>query len=239
MYKTTREAEVFAREFKELYNGGSREVVVIPPFTQIAALMGAFAGTDVKVGAQNMHYADEGAFTGEISPPMLTELGVSYAVLGHSERRQYFAETDETVNLKLKAAYAHGLIPIVCVGENLDQRDAGSQFDVVEKQTTGALAGISYDKIADLVIAYEPVWAIGTGRTATPEQAEEICAFIRKIVAKLYDKEAADKIRILYGGSVTPANAAELLAKENIDGALVGGASLIPADFNAIIEAQA
>jgi triosephosphate isomerase len=162
---------------------------------------------------------------------------VSYAVIGHSERRQYSAETDETVNLKLKAAYAHGLIPSVCVGENLAQRDADSQFDVVKTQTAGALADIPRENIPELVIAYEPVWAIGTGRTATPEQAEEICAFIRKTVAELYDKEAADKIRILYGGSVKPANAAELLAKENIDGALVGGASLIPADFNAIIEA--
>jgi triosephosphate isomerase len=239
MFKTIADAEVFANEFNELYKGGPHEVAVIPPFTQIAVLARAFAGSAVGVGAQNMHFEDEGAYTGEISPPMLKELGVTYVVLGHSERRQYFAETDESVNLKLKAAYAHGLTPIVCVGENLEQRDAGSQFEVVKTQTVGALAGIPYEKIAELVIAYEPIWAIGTGRTATPGQAEEICGFIRETIAGLYDSAAADKVRILYGGSVKPANANELLAKENIDGALVGGASLVPADFNAIIEAQA
>ncbi|MDR2611063.1 MAG: triose-phosphate isomerase, partial [Clostridiales Family XIII bacterium] len=234
MYKTVAEARAFAREFKELYGGGPHDVAVIAPFTQLAALKEEFAGTDIAVGAQNMHYEDEGAYTGEISPPMLAGLGVDCVVIGHSERRQYFAETDETVNLKLKAAIAHGFLPIVCVGENLAQRDAGAQFDVVKAQTTGALADIPYENIGGLVIAYEPVWAIGTGRTATPEQAEEICGFIRRTVAELYDGAVAEQIRILYGGSVKPANAAELLAKENIDGALVGGASLSPTDFAAI-----
>jgi triosephosphate isomerase len=234
MYKTVAEAQAFAKGFDQSYNGGARDVAIIAPFTQLAALKEEFAGTDIWVGAQNMHYEEEGAFTGEISPPMLAELGVDCVVIGHSERRQYFAETDESVNLKLKAAYAHGFLPIVCVGENLGQRDAGAQFDVVESQTVGALADIAYENIESLVIAYEPVWAIGTGRTATPEQAEEICGFIRRVVAELYDAAAADKVRILYGGSVKPANAAELLAKENIDGALVGGASLSPTDFAAI-----
>jgi triosephosphate isomerase len=239
MYKTTAEALSFAREFMGIYKGGSADVAIIAPFTQLAALKEEFAhsGGGIWVGAQNMHYEDEGAFTGEVSPPMLTELGIDCVVIGHSERRQYFAETDETVNLKLKAAVAHGFLSIVCVGENLEQRDAGAQFDVVRRQIEGALAGLSSEDIGRLVVAYEPIWAIGTGRTATPDQAEEICAYIRGEVAKKYGEDVAEKTRVLYGGSVKPANAAELLGMENIDGALVGGASLKPADFAEIIAA--
>lgn len=236
MYKTTAEAVAFAQAFSGIYGGGPHEVAVCAPYTQLAALKDAFAGTSVKVGAQNMHFENEGAYTGEISPVMLTEIGVDYVVIGHSERRQYFAETDETVNKKLKAAFAHGVAPIVCVGEVLEQRDAGNHFDVVKTQTEGALYGLPAADAARLVIAYEPVWAIGTGRTATGDQAEEMCAFIRGVVRALYDEAAADSVRIQYGGSVKPANATEILTKDNIDGALVGGASLVPEDFKAIVE---
>jgi triosephosphate isomerase len=235
MYKTIAEAEAFAKEFTSLYTGGSHEVAIIAPFTQIPALKAAFAGSGIMVGAQNMHFEDEGAFTGEISPPMLKELGIECVVIGHSERRQYFGENNYSVNHKVKAAFQYGFMPIVCVGENLVQRDTDFHFAIVRTHVEGALVDISRDDAANVVIAYEPVWAIGTGRTATPEQAEEMCAYIRTTVARLYDDDVADKVRILYGGSVKPANAAELLAKENIDGALVGGASLVPADFNAII----
>jgi triosephosphate isomerase len=183
-----------------------------------------------------MHFEDEGAYTGEVSPVMLTEIGVDYCVIGHSERRQYFAETDDTVNRKLKAAFAHGILPIVCVGEVLEQRDAGQAFDVVKRQVENGLAGIAKEEAARLVIAYEPVWAIGTGRTATPEQAEEMCAYIRKTVGELFGADTAEQVRIQYGGSVKPSNAKELLSKANIDGALVGGASLSPTDFKAIID---
>jgi triosephosphate isomerase len=167
---------------------------------------------------------------------MLTEIGVDYVVIGHSERRQYFAETDETVNKKVAKAFAHGITPIMCVGEVLEQRDAGRHFDVVKAQVLGGLSGIPADDVRRIVIAYEPVWAIGTGRTATGEQAEEMCAYIRETVGGLYGADTADSVRIQYGGSVKPANANELMTKPNIDGALIGGASLVPADLNAIIE---
>jgi triosephosphate isomerase len=235
MFKTTAEAVAFADAFNAAFDGSEHEVAIAAPFTQLAALKAAFAGTQVKVAAQNVHFEEEGAYTGEISPGMLTEIGIDYVVIGHSERRQYFAETDETVNKKIKAAYAHGILPIFCVGEVLSQRDAEQHFDVVKTQVTGGLVGISAEDIGKLVIAYEPVWAIGTGRTATGDQAEEMCAFIRETVAGLYDAKVADSVRIQYGGSVKPANAAELLNKDNIDGALVGGASLVPGDFIAII----
>jgi triosephosphate isomerase len=182
-----------------------------------------------------MHFEEEGAYTGEISPSMLTEIGVDYVVIGHSERRQYFAETDESVNRKTHKAFEHGITPIVCVGEVLEQRDAGEHFDVVAKQVKGGLAGLGADELKRLVVAYEPVWAIGTGRTATGEQAEEMCAFIRETI-RGFGGDAADDVRVQYGGSVKPGNARELLTKPNIDGALVGGASLVPGDFKAIIE---
>jgi triosephosphate isomerase len=236
MYKTTAEAVAFAREFANIYGGGPHDVAVCASYTQLSALKDAFAGTSVKVGAQNMYFEDEGAYTGEVSPVMLTEIGVDYVVIGHSERRQYFAETDATVNRKLKAAFAHNIAPIVCVGEVLEQRDAGAHFDVVKKQLEGALEGLPPADVEGLVVAYEPVWAIGTGRTATGDQAEEMCAFIRGVARDLYDSNVADRVRIQYGGSVKPANATEILTKDNIDGALVGGASLVPEDFKAIIE---
>jgi triosephosphate isomerase len=236
MYKTTASAVEFAKEFTEIYGGSDCEVAVCAPFTQLAALKEAFAGSSVKLGAQNMHFEEEGAYTGEISAAMLTEIGVDYVVIGHSERRQYFAETDETVNKKLIQAFEHGITPIMCVGEVLEQRDAGKHLEVVKTQTEGGLSGLSAEQAAGLVIAYEPVWAIGTGRTATGEQAEEMCAYIRDIVKSLYGDATAGRVRVQYGGSVKPANANELMTKANIDGALVGGASLVPADFKAIIE---
>ncbi|MDR2156913.1 MAG: triose-phosphate isomerase [Clostridiales Family XIII bacterium] len=236
MYKTIAEAVGFAYEFVAGAERVGHEIVICAPFTQLAPLKRAFSGSDVKLGAQNMHFADEGAYTGEISPAMLAEIGVDYCVIGHSERRQYFAETDGTVNQKLKAAFARGISPIVCVGEVLEERDAGKAFDVVKRQLEAGLSGVARSDAERLVVAYEPVWAIGTGRTATPEQAEEMCAFIRQTVGGLYDDGAAERVRIQYGGSVKPSNARELLTKADIDGALVGGASLSPADFKAIVE---
>lgn len=235
MYKTTVDALVFASEFLGHFKETAHEVAVCAPFTQLDALKKAFSGSEVKLGAQNMHFADEGAYTGEISPLMLNEIGVDYVVIGHSERRQYFAETDETVNLKLKSALAHRIRPIVCVGESLEQRDAGEAFSVVETQVKGSAAGLTEGEASGLVIAYEPVWAIGTGRTATPEQAQEMCGFIRKVFGDIYGAMAAESVRIQYGGSVKPANAAEILTQPDIDGALVGGASLEPSDFLKII----
>ena len=237
MYKTTEEAVAFAHEFGVLVAKAEKmhELAICAPFTQLAALANALVETGVGLGAQNMHFEEEGAYTGEISPTMLTEIGVDYCVIGHSERRQYFAETDDTVNKKLKKAFEHGIIPIMCCGEVLEQRDAGQEFNVVEKQLNEGIKDLKVEEIEKLVIAYEPIWAIGTGRTASPEQAEEMCAFIRKTIDSIYGKVAADTIRIQYGGSVKPANAKELLTKENIDGALIGGASLNPDDLLAII----
>jgi triosephosphate isomerase len=233
MYKTTAEAVAFAKEFKLLIaeSASENETAICAPFTQLAALKAELQGSGIGLGAQNMHFEEDGAYTGEISAAMLTEIGVDYCVIGHSERRQYFAETDETVNKKLHAAIAHDITPIFCVGEALEQRDAGEEFNVVRSQIAGGLAGLAAFHVGALVIAYEPVWAIGTGRTATAEQAEEMCRFIRSEVKALYDDETADNVRIQYGGSVKPENAAEILNMPDIDGALVGGASLLPDKF--------
>ena len=236
MFKTKAEAAAFAEEFKALYQGTDVKAAVCAPFTDLDTLVEAFRGTDIGVGAQNVHFEPSGAYTGEISVAMLEEIGVDYCIVGHSERRQYFAETDETVNLKLKALLAGPIRPIMCVGESLEQRDAGELFDVVRKQLTDGLAGISEADITRVVIAYEPIWAIGTGRTATPEQAEEMCAFIRQVLVELYGEDAADEVILQYGGSVKPANATEIMNMEEIDGALVGGASLKAADLMAIID---
>ena len=238
MYKTTAEAIAFAKEFKALLAGidTDSDVALCAPFTQLAALKTELSGSGIGVGAQNMHFEEEGAFTGEISGAMLTEIGVDFCVIGHSERRQYFAETDETVNKKLHAVLKNGIVPIFCVGEVLDERDAGMEFSVVSRQVTEGLAGISAQDMRKIVIAYEPVWAIGTGRTATDDQAEEMCAFIRSEVKKLYDDTVAEEVRIQYGGSVKPENAAGILNMPNIDGALVGGASLLPDKFIVICE---
>lgn len=235
MFKTTKEAKQFAEDFLKLYKSSDVNVAICAPYTQLSGLKQAFAGSGVKLGAQNMHYEEKGAFTGEISADMLTEIGIDYCIIGHSERRQYFAETDETVNKKIRTAFDHNILPILCVGEILAQRDAGTAFEVVETQVKQALAGISPDLIEKLTVAYEPVWAIGTGRTATPEQSDEMCGHIRKVIGELYGQEISDKVIIQYGGSVKPDNITELMNMYEIDGALVGGASLKPADFIDII----
>ena len=235
MYKTTAEAKQFAEEFKKIYEPSDVRVAIFAPFTQLAALAEEFRGTGIGLGAQNVHYEKEGAYTGEISIPMLAEIGVEYCILGHSERRQYFNETDETVNLKAKVLLAAGITPIICVGEDLYQREHNYQDKLVAEQVANALDGISPEDAAKTVIAYEPIWAIGTGRTATPLQANQMCEVIRKELTKIYDEETADRIIIQYGGSVKPENATEILNMEEIDGALVGGASLEPLKFNEII----
>lgn len=235
MFKTMAEAKEFAEGFKKIYESSDIQVAICAPFTQLFVLKEAFQGTDIKLGAQNMHFESEGAFTGEISAEMLKEIGVDYCIIGHSERRQYFGETDETVNLKLKKAFVSDILPIMCVGETLEERDGGKAFEVVKSQLEKGLAGIEGTDIERLVIAYEPIWAIGTGRTATPEQANEMCGFIRDVIDELYDEVVADKVIIQYGGSVKPANATEIMNMEEIDGALVGGASLKPEDFIQIV----
>ncbi len=236
MFKTKAEAIAFAEEFRELYKDTDVQTAICAPFTNLEALKEAFAGTEIKVGAQNVHFADEGAFTGEISVSMLEEIGVDFCIIGHSERRQYFGETDETVNKKLKKLFEGPIRPILCVGESLEERDADKAFDVVGGQIKADLEGIDAADVKKLVIAYEPIWAIGTGRTATPDQAEEMCAFIRKTLIELYGEEVSDEVIIQYGGSVKPANATEIMNMDEIDGALVGGASLKPKDFMEIID---
>lgn len=235
MFKTIKEAQEFAEEFRALYEPSDVLAAICAPYTQLGALVEAFRGTGIKVGAQNMHQEEKGAFTGEISGEMLAELGIDFCIIGHSERRQYFAETDEIVNKKLHRAYACNLLPILCVGEVLEERDAGKAFDVVERQMKVGLQGLSQEQIETLTVAYEPVWAIGTGRTATPEQANEMCGHIRAVIASAYNQESADRTRIQYGGSVKPENATELMNMDEIDGALVGGASLNPKDFLSIV----
>jgi triosephosphate isomerase len=207
------------------------EVVICVPFTFLDRASKLVTGTQIKLGAQNMHWEEKGAYTGEISPVMLNEIKVEYVIIGHSERRQYFNETDETVNKKIKSALTYNLIPIVCVGESLEERENGKYKELIESQVTKAFEGIIKEDAVKTVIAYEPIWAIGTGKTASSEQAEEICALIRSILEKLYDADTAQKIRVLYGGSVKPDNIKELMNMENIDGALVGGASLKANDF--------
>ncbi len=213
------------------------EVVLCVPFVDIANAVEAAKGTQVKIGAQNVHFEKKGAFTGEISADMLTELGVEYVVIGHSERRQYFGETDETVNKRTLAALNAGLKPIVCVGELKWERQCNITEEVIARQIKLDLWSVTAEQVKNVVIAYEPVWAIGTGLTATPDQAEEVCGFIRAQLAKLYDQATADAVTIQYGGSMNAGNCAELLAKPNIDGGLIGGASLKAADFNTIVQA--
>lgn len=212
-------------------------VVVCVPFTNLETAVNLTKGTNIKVGAQNCHFEAKGAFTGEISASMLTEMGVEYVVIGHSERRQYFGETDVTVNKRLKAAVAAGLTVILCVGEMLEDRENGVTDELVAMQTKIALGGVSREDLSKIIIAYEPVWAIGTGKTATADQANEVCAVIRATVEKLYDKETADAVTVQYGGSMNAGNAAELLSKPDVDGGLIGGASLKAPDFAAIVEA--
>jgi len=241
MHKTITETEEFIERFLketgEALLSRQVEVVLIPPFTALQKAADAVKGSAVKIGAQNMYWEEKGAYTGEISPVMLKDTGCTYVVLGHSERRQYFGETNEWVNRKVKAAFANGLIPIVCVGEKLVQREAGATERVVREQVENSLAGLDAGQIASIVIAYEPVWAIGTGRTASEEDAQRVNEFIRGILAEMAGREAAERARIQYGGSVKPANVKGLMAQPDVDGALVGGASLDPESFAAIVRA--
>ena len=238
MNMTIQESADFLEDFLlELGDENRIDLVIVPPYTALAKVSERLNRVqDVKLGAQNMHWEKGGAFTGEISAAMLRELFTRYVVLGHSERRTYFGETDEIVNRKTKAALAATLTPIVCIGETLDERDSGRVEMVLEMQTRGSLAGLSAKELSELVLAYEPVWAIGTGRTASPEQAQEAHAFIRKTIAAMSDAATAEKIRIQYGGSVKPENTESLMGQADIDGALVGGAALDPRSFAAIVK---
>ena len=239
MHTTLAQASILVEGLKKALAATTtnRQVVVCPPFTGLSTVTDLVADTDIAVGAQNMYFEEKGAFTGEVSPVMLSDIGCEYVILGHSERRQYFGETDETVNKKIKTALRFAMTPIVCVGESLEQREADETEAFITTQIDAGLAGLTADEVKTIVIAYEPIWAIGTGRTATSAQAEEVCAFIRKRIATLFGADAADCVRVLYGGSVKGSNAAELLAEADIDGALVGGASLKADDFMAIITA--
>ena len=238
MNKTSKEGAALVAEIAAgLPSGNLPEILVCPPYLTIPAVVEAAKGTALEVGAENVHWAASGAFTGEVSAAMLLDAGVTHVIIGHSERRQYFGETDETVNQRTKAALAAGLTVVVCVGETLAEREAGTTAAVIDRQTRKALEGVS--DVAKVVIAYEPVWAIGTGKTATPDMAQEVHAQIRAILADLYGADAAETVRILYGGSMKPANAPELLAKKDIDGGLIGGAALKAPDFLALIQAGA
>jgi triosephosphate isomerase len=241
MNMTVAEAKTFLETFLlEIGEERRVDIVIVPPFTALAAVSQVLEKeTTVRLGAQNMHWEKGGAFTGEISAAMIREFFARYVVLGHSERRTLFGETDEIVNRKTKAALAATLIPIVCIGETLAERDADQVEAVLEKQLRGSLADLTTEQLADTVIAYEPVWAIGTGRTASPEQAQAAHAFIRKTLAAMSDAATADKVRIQYGGSVKPGNTAELMAQPDIDGALVGGAALDPRGFAEIVKLSA
>ena len=235
MHKTIAEALEFVNEVKDRVNNDKVEAVICAPFTLLKDLKQATKGTNIKIGAQNMHFEEKGAFTGEISPLMLKELDMDYVVIGHSERRQYFNETDEALNKKVKAAFAHNLTPILCCGETLEQRENGTTNEVVGAQIKADLEGLSPELAEKVVIAYEPIWAIGTGKTATDEQANETIKAIRNILAEMFGKEVADKIRIQYGGSVKPGTIKAQMAQSDIDGALVGGASLVATDFAQIV----
>lgn len=237
MNKTRPEAKALIEELAPLVKDAGCDVVVAVPFTNLETAINATKGTNIKVSAQNVHFEKSGAFTGEISADMLVEMGVEYVVLGHSERRQYFAETDETVNKRTMAALSAGLIPIVCIGELLWERECDITKEVIARQIKLDFFGISADDMKKCIIAYEPVWAIGTGKTATADQAEDVCAFIRQTLCELYGQDVANAVTIQYGGSMNAANASELLSKENIDGGLIGGASLKAEDFSVIIKA--
>ena len=238
MYKTIVEAIELANGLKrELFklDFAAADVVLCPAFTALSEVAEVLTETGIGLGAQDIYWQDEGAFTGEVSPVMLKDAGCQYVIIGHSERRQFFGETNETVNKKIKAALKAGLTPIVCVGENLQEREANKTFKVIEDHINNGLVDISVENMLKLVIAYEPVWAIGTGKTATPEQAQEVHKFIRDLLKKKYGQEAADSVRIQYGGSVKPENITELMNKPDVDGALVGGASLKVDSFSAIV----
>jgi triosephosphate isomerase len=237
MNKSTSEARAYVEELKSLVAGAKGvEIVLCPPFTCLAEVGSMVVGTGIRVSAQNMHYEASGAYTGEISAGMLTDIGVTDVILGHSERREYYCEDDDSLARKVPAALAAGIRPILCVGESDAEREAGSTEDKLKGQLTGDLASITAEQLASMIIAYEPIWAIGTGKTATPGIAQEACAFIRKTLAGLFGDGAAAAVRIQYGGSVKPGNISELMAQDDIDGALVGGACLTAADFAAIVD---
>lgn len=240
MHKTIPEAMELVNGLKrELADIESVDIVVIPPYTALTEISDMITGSNIELGAQDVYWEGEGAFTGEISPVMLKDAGVKYVIIGHSERRAYFHETNETVNKKVKAALSAGLIPIMCVGEKLEEREKGITFEVVKGHVDEGLKGLSKDDALKVIIAYEPVWAIGTGKNAAPEQAEDVHRYIRKLLGELYDEDAADDIRIQYGGSVKPDNIKDLINQDDIDGALVGGASLKIEQFVPIVRESA
>ena len=234
MNNTPSQAAAMINELKEKTKGCKNDVLICPTFVCLPDAIKAAEGSNIKIGAQNMHFEDKGAFTGEVSAAMLKELGVEYVIIGHSERREYFAETDDTVNAKIIQALKYDLIPVVCCGESLKQREDGITFDFIRSQIKIAFRGISKEDAVKIVVAYEPIWAIGTGKVATTEQAQEVCAAIRACIGEIYDEATAAAIRIQYGGSVNAGNAAELFTQADIDGGLVGGASL-KADFGKIV----
>lgn len=236
MNKTVEEAVNMVKALKTAVAGVEDvEILVCPTYTALYAVNNEIKGSNIKLGAQNLFWEAKGAFTGEISPAMVKDTGCSYVIIGHSERRQYFGETDETVNKRTKAAFGARLVPVVCVGETLEEREKNVTFQVIETQIRGGLANLTAEEAATVVIAYEPVWAIGTGKTATPEQAQEVHAFIRKLYKEIYN-DAADKVRILYGGSVNPKNVSDLMKQADIDGGLVGGASLEADSFTQLVK---
>ncbi len=235
MNKTPKETVELINQLKPLVAQAKCDVVVCPPAVCLSAAAEALKGSNIKLGAQNVHWARSGAFTGEISADMLKELDVEYVIIGHSERREYFGETDEGVNKRALFALSNGLIPIICVGESLEQREQGITADVVSRQVKAALNGFTPENVEDTVIAYEPIWAIGTGKTATSEQANEVIRQIRDVVKELFGEKTAEKIRIQYGGSMNPKNASELMSMPDIDGGLIGGASLKAEDFAAVV----
>ena len=237
MNNTPAQAEAMITELKEKVAGAKNDILICPTFVCLPAAIKAAEGSNIKIGAQNLHFEDKGAFTGEVSAQMLKEIGVEYVIIGHSERREYFAETDDTVNAKVIQALKYGLIPVLCCGESLKQREDTITFDFIRSQIKIAFRGISKEDAVKVVVAYEPIWAIGTGKVATSEQANEVCKDIRECLKGIYDEETANNIRILYGGSVNKDCAAELFAMSDIDGGLVGGASLKPDDFAIICNA--
>ena len=234
MNKTPSEAVALINELKPLVETQDADVVFCVPAISLIPALEAAKGSNIEIGAQNMYFEESGAYTGEIAPNMLTEVGVKYVIIGHSERREYFAETDETVNKKVLKAFEHGITPIICCGESLTQREQGVTIDFVRQQVKIAFLGVTKEQAKTAVIAYEPIWAIGTGKVATTDQAEEVCRAIRQCIAEIYDDETANEIRIQYGGSVSAASAKELFSQANIDGGLVGGASL-KTDFGKIV----
>ncbi len=237
MYKTIAQAIQFVKELKSVNLPDKNIVIICPPATALHPVYKAIDGSGINLGAQNMHHFVEGAYTGEVSPVMLKDAGCRYVILGHSERRQYFAETNENVNIKVKAALENGLTPIVCVGETLEQREVGGTTQVITEQVKGSLEGLVPEQVERIILAYEPVWAIGTGRTASSDDAQQVNGIIRGLIADRYGDVASQKVPILYGGSVKPENAGELMAQPDVDGALVGGASLDVESFAAIIKA--